>query len=99
METAEKNADLAFRHSRHGFSESTNSLKLGRRHDEEELSVRFRDHDEVFAGAVFSPARRNGDAFFVVDLMTKLAGVKNRISRDRGHAQEKWTISIHFPPL
>jgi hypothetical protein len=31
--------------------------------------------------------------------MTKLAGEENRISRDRRHAQDKWTTSIHFLPL
>jgi hypothetical protein len=41
------------------------------------LAIRFRDHDEILSGAVASPASRDGDAIFVIDLMTEFARVKN----------------------
>ena len=50
--------------------------KLVRRHDDQELPARFRDDEEFFALAVAPPARGNGDAMFVIELMTEFAGVE-----------------------
>src|SRR5437773_2149478 len=54
-----------------GLCTHTGKLLLG--HNEEILVVRFGENNEVF-GIASTPARRNGDAIFFVDGMTKFAG-------------------------
>ena len=61
--------------------------------------TRFRQNDEL-STFVAAPACGNGDAIFIVDEVTKFAGVEELSLRKRLHRQvENWSISIHFPPL
>ncbi len=46
--------------------------------------TRFRQNDELSA-FVATPARRNGDAIFIVDEVTKFAGVEELSLRKRLH--------------
>ena len=76
MKLAEIDAEIARRNARNFFGGGANPLELVRRHDEQKLPVGFRDHDELVDRAIAPPARRDGDAMFVVDLMTEFAGIE-----------------------
>ena len=76
MELSQVNAQIARRNSGHAFGRGADARELVRRHDEQELPARFRDDQELFALAVAPPARGNGDAMFVIELMTKFSRVE-----------------------
>ena len=59
--------------------------------------IRLRKNDEFF-GAITSPARGNGDSVFLVNEMTKLAGVESLVRRIHWRVAN-WSILTHFPPL
>ena len=77
MELPQIDAKVARRNAGNIFCRGADPLKLVRRHDEQELRVRFRNHEKLFARTVASPARGNGDAMFVIELMTKFSGIKD----------------------
>lgn len=77
VELPEKGAEFARGDAGRGLGCSADFLKFVRRHDEEELSVRLGDHEEFFARAIAPPTGRDGDAVFVIELMTKFSRVKS----------------------
>jgi len=80
MQPSQKNSQVALGYALHCFGLRADFFEFARRHDDEELTVCFRHHDQILTRTVPPPPRRNGDAIFVIDLMTKLACIKNRIS-------------------
>ena len=59
---------------------------------------RFRKNDELF-GAIATPARRNGDAIFLVDRVLELARVDRLAVGRCGHMREEICSTLtHFPP-
>jgi hypothetical protein len=77
MQLPQVNAEIPRRDSGKVLSCGADSIEFFRCHDEEKLAIGFRDHDEVFGGAMAAPAGGNGDTIFVIDLMTEFARVKN----------------------
>ena len=76
MELAQINSQVARRNAGSIFGRGGHPVKLVRGHDEQKLTARLRDDEEFFALAVAPPARGNGDAMFVIELMTEFARVK-----------------------
>ena len=76
MELTQINAQVPRGDTRGVFGCGADPGKLLRRHDEEELALRFRDDEEFFGLAVAPPARGNGDPMFVIELMNKLSRIK-----------------------
>jgi len=61
--------------------------------------ARFRQNEELSA-FVATPGCGNSDPIFIVDEVTKFAGVEQLSLRKRLHGQvENCSILIHFPPL
>ena len=75
MELPQKNAQIPRRDGRRVFGGGTDPGKLLRGHNEEKLSVGFRNNEELLDFAA-APARWNCDPMFVVELMTKLPRIK-----------------------
>ena len=99
MELTQENAAIACRNGRIRFGERTHVSEFLRRHDEEKLMLRFGKENKVLR-FVIAPARRNGDAIFLVDGMTEFAGEEDRSVGIESHAPvDGWSILIHFLPL
>lgn len=58
------------------FRGGADPLEFVRRHDEQKLTARFRDHEELIDRAVAPPAGGDRDAILIVNLMTKFAGIE-----------------------
>ena len=77
MELSQVNAQIARRNSRDAFGRGADALELVRRHNEQKLRARFGDDEELLGRAIPPPARGDGDAVFIIELMTKFSRVKN----------------------
>ena len=97
VELTKKNAPIARGNIRIRFGGTTHTRKFFRRHDQKKLVSRFRKNDE-FLGVTAPPARWNGDSIFLVNGVTKLAGVEALVGRMHWRA-EKCSILTHFSPL
>src|SRR3954464_2944251 len=100
MKLAKENAAIARGNIRVRLDREVHTRKLLRRHDHQKLIVRLRKKDELL-GVTTTPARRDGDAIFLVDEMAEFTGVEELGWRRRFHArvEENSTILTHFPPL
>jgi hypothetical protein len=101
MQLSQKHAAITRGYVGTVFRGRTHSRELLRRHDEEELVVRFRQKNEFFT-LVTPPARGNGDAIFLVDEVAKFTGIEELSWswRRRRHAGvENRSILTHFSPL
>ena len=97
MELPEKNTAIARGNIRVRFGGRAHTRKFFRRHDQKKLVSRFRKNDE-FLGVTAPPARGNGDSIFLVNGVTKLAGVEALVGRMHWRV-EKCSILTHFSPL
>ena len=95
MEMAQKNTSIARGDTGCGFGRRANTAELVRRHDEQELVIRLRHEKEILRLAV-APAGGNGDAMFVIDLMTKFSGVEDWSCGHRFHPKQGL---FHINPL
>ncbi len=56
------------------FRRRADPLEFVRRHDEQTLPIGIGDEEELIDRAVAPPTRGDGDAMFIIDLVTKFAG-------------------------